>query len=242
MPWSTQQLADLAGATVKAVRYYHRIGLLPEPERNTSGYKQYDTTHLVRLLQIRRLSDLGFSLDQVEELAAPGSEPVDVVRNLDAELAAEIDRLTEVRAELAALLEHRAPVYVPKGFASIGRRLNDVQRSLLLVYAAVLSPEAMAEFSGMIAEPSETEEDFQNLPADAPAEQIEDIARRMVVVVREQYVEHPNFEAGLDVLAPRWGRIAGETMAQAMHDLHNPAQLAAQRRLSELLAQSDASA
>ena len=50
MAWSTQQLADLAGSTVKAVRYYHRIGLLAEPERTSNGYKQYDTTHLVRAI------------------------------------------------------------------------------------------------------------------------------------------------------------------------------------------------
>ena len=51
MAWSTRQLAELAGTTVKTVRHYHEIGLLSEPERASNGYKQYRTEHLVRLLQ-----------------------------------------------------------------------------------------------------------------------------------------------------------------------------------------------
>ncbi|WP_344094254.1 MerR family transcriptional regulator, partial [Nocardiopsis composta] len=59
MAWSTRQVAELAGTTVKAVRYYHRIGLLDVPERTANGYKRYEVEHLVRLVQIKRLSDLG---------------------------------------------------------------------------------------------------------------------------------------------------------------------------------------
>jgi DNA-binding transcriptional MerR regulator len=239
MPWSTQQLADLAGSTVKAIRYYHRIGVLEEPERGSNGYKHYDTAHLVRLLQIKRLGELGFSLDQVEDLARPGEDPATLVRDLDAELAATIVRLTEVREELAALLEHRAPVYVPPGFASISREMSETQRSLLLVYAAVLSPEAMADFGQMIAVPAETDDDFRDLPADASPEQIEALAQRMVPVVQKQHTEHPMWAGGLDPLAPRGARLAADTMAQAIADLHNPAQMATIRRLAQLLGDQD---
>jgi DNA-binding transcriptional MerR regulator len=48
---STQQIAELAVTTVKAVRHYHQIGLLDAPERAANGYKQYEVPHLVRLLQ-----------------------------------------------------------------------------------------------------------------------------------------------------------------------------------------------
>lgn len=59
MSWSTRQLAELAGTTVKAVRHYHEVGLLEEPERASNRNKQYWTAYLVRLLQIRRLREAG---------------------------------------------------------------------------------------------------------------------------------------------------------------------------------------
>lgn len=58
MAWRTRELAELAGTTLKTVRYYHRIGLLDEPERAANGYKRHHTKHLIRLLRIRRLVDL----------------------------------------------------------------------------------------------------------------------------------------------------------------------------------------
>lgn len=68
MPWSTRQLADLAGTTVNTVRHYHQVGLLPEPERRSNGYKQYTVPHLVRLLRIRRLVDLGVPLSRIDSM------------------------------------------------------------------------------------------------------------------------------------------------------------------------------
>ncbi|MFD2466244.1 MerR family transcriptional regulator [Amycolatopsis silviterrae] len=44
------------------MRHYHEVGLLAEPERLANGYKQYGVVHLVRLLRIKRLVGLGFSL------------------------------------------------------------------------------------------------------------------------------------------------------------------------------------
>lgn len=61
MVWSTRQLADLAGTTVKTIRYYHAIGVLEEPARAANGCKQYGTAHLVSLLRVGRLRDLGLS-------------------------------------------------------------------------------------------------------------------------------------------------------------------------------------
>ncbi|KAM9862224.1 hypothetical protein ACI1US_01833 [Leucobacter sp. BZR 635] len=60
--------AGVAGVSTRAIRRWHEIGLLPEPERRSNGYKRYDTTHLVRVLRIKRLSSLGFRLDRVGEM------------------------------------------------------------------------------------------------------------------------------------------------------------------------------
>ncbi|MBX0301124.1 MerR family DNA-binding transcriptional regulator [Cryobacterium sp. 1639] len=71
MAWSTRELAELAGTTLKAVRHYHQIGLLDEPGRTSNGYKQYQVAHLVRLLQITRLANLGVPLAQIAQMGLP---------------------------------------------------------------------------------------------------------------------------------------------------------------------------
>ena len=60
------QLAAYAGVTVRAVRHYHQIGLLPEPERDHSGYRTYDAAAVVRLIRIRTLADAGVPLARVQ--------------------------------------------------------------------------------------------------------------------------------------------------------------------------------
>ena len=81
MGWSTRELAELAGTTIKAVRHYHEHGLLEDPRRAVNGYKQYGAGHLVRLLQIRRLRELGLSLSQIAGVPARlGHRPSAMIR------------------------------------------------------------------------------------------------------------------------------------------------------------------
>jgi DNA-binding transcriptional MerR regulator len=75
MAWSTREIADLAGNSLRAVRCYHEIGLLAEPERHPNGYKQYGVTHLLRLLRIKRLVDLGFSPAGIAEMGGTTGSP-----------------------------------------------------------------------------------------------------------------------------------------------------------------------
>ena len=62
------QLASYAGVTVRAVRHYHAKGLLPEPERDYSGYRRYDAKAVVELIKIRTLAQAGVPLARVQEL------------------------------------------------------------------------------------------------------------------------------------------------------------------------------
>ncbi|MFD7873819.1 MerR family transcriptional regulator [Streptomyces sp. NPDC059766] len=105
------QLAAYAGVTVRAVRHYHKIGLLPEPERNRSGYRTYDAAAVVRLIRIHTLADAGVPLARVQELLDAGpQEFADGVREIDRQLRAEIRRLQDTRSRLARLAtgEHLA--------------------------------------------------------------------------------------------------------------------------------------
>lgn len=68
------QLADYCGVTVRAVRHYHRIGLLAEPERDDSGYRRYGAQAVVDLTRIKVLADGGVPLSQVQTMLAADPE------------------------------------------------------------------------------------------------------------------------------------------------------------------------
>lgn len=92
------QLASYAGVTIRAVRHYHQIGLLPEPERDASGYRTYQAAAVVRLIRIRTLAEAGVPLARVREL-------LDADPATFAAATTEIDR--QLRAKIRALQEHR---------------------------------------------------------------------------------------------------------------------------------------
>lgn len=120
MPWSTREIADLAGTSLRAVRHYHEVGLLDEPERHGNGYKQYGVAHLVRVVRIKRLTDLGFSLTQIDAMGDADDHPEQELRTLDAELAAKIERLQQVRAELGRVLDEAVLSDLPRRTPGVG--------------------------------------------------------------------------------------------------------------------------
>lgn len=98
------QLAAYTGVTVRAVRHYHRIGLLAEPARDRSGYRIYGADAVVRLIRIRTLADAGVPLARVQGLLDAGEEEFrNGVREIDKELRAEARRLQNTRTRLARL-------------------------------------------------------------------------------------------------------------------------------------------
>ena len=98
------QLAAYAGVTVRAVRHYHHVGLLPEPARNCSGYRAYDAGAVVRLIRIRTLAEAGVPLARVQELLdATPEEFGEAVAQIDAELRAKVRELQDHRRRIARL-------------------------------------------------------------------------------------------------------------------------------------------
>ena len=98
------QLASYAGVTVRAVRHYHQVGLLPEPERDHSGYRSYDAQAVADLIKIRTLAEAGVPLAQVPGLLdADPDEFARAVHEMDRRLRAEISRLQHHRKAIAKL-------------------------------------------------------------------------------------------------------------------------------------------
>lgn len=86
--------------TVKAVRYYHSVGVRDQAERTANGYKQCGVPHLVRVLQIKRLSELGVPLGGAVEVLHAEEQPSTALRAVDA----------ETRAISPALLAQYGPI------------------------------------------------------------------------------------------------------------------------------------
>jgi DNA-binding transcriptional MerR regulator len=98
------QLAAYSGVTVRAVRHYHHVGLMPEPDRDRSGYRTYGAADVVRLIRIRTLAEAGVPLSRVQELLeAPPGEFDEAVAEIDAELRAKIRELQDHRRRIARL-------------------------------------------------------------------------------------------------------------------------------------------
>ncbi|MET9855081.1 MerR family transcriptional regulator [Streptomyces sp. NPDC006450] len=100
------EIAALVGVTTRAIRHYHHVGLLPEPDRRPNGYRAYSVRDAVRLARVRRLTELGLSLDEVRDVLADdaGRELAEVLAELDADLARQQAELAERRRRLAVLL------------------------------------------------------------------------------------------------------------------------------------------
>ena len=238
MAWSTREIAELAGTSLRAVRHYHQIGLLPEPDRRSNGYKQYSVAHLVRLVRIKRLVDLGFSLPQIAALGDDDDHPEQALRELDAELAATIERLQRARDELAVLLEHSAPTDLPHDFVppEAAAKMTDADRALVVVLSRVLGPRGMQVYADMMRETPEdpASAEFDTLPADADEPTRNDLAERLALYIRAVNQAHPGLaESRSD--APRGERFATKTISGAMADLYNPAQLDVLRRAGDIL-------
>ncbi|MCU1648736.1 MAG: MerR family transcriptional regulator [Nocardia sp.] len=98
------RLAATAGVTVRTVRHYHHVGLLPEPERDVSGYRRYGAQAAVDLIRIRTLADAGVPLARIDALLhAQPAEFASAITDIDAELQRKIDQLNEYRNRITEL-------------------------------------------------------------------------------------------------------------------------------------------
>lgn len=236
MSWSTRELAELAGTTVKSVRYYHQIGLLDEPERAPNGYKRYEVAHLTRLLQIRRLVGLGVPLSKVGEMAEKDSDGVAAVfRTLDTELADTVEHLQRIRQELAVLSRPGASTDLPAGFGDVAGPLRDNDRALLSIYAQFYSEESMDTVRRLLAtDPNpELDEDFRDLPEDADDATRQALAERLAPVISARGTDHA-VELTPRATTPRQAAAAQRAVEHALEALYHPAQLDVLRRAHEI--------
>jgi len=112
------ELAGRIGVNPKTVRYYEGIGLLPAPEREPSGYRDYDDQDVDRLRFIRTAQRLGLSLSEISEILAfrrRSERPCGyVLEVLDRQVAEPTDE-----ACYCAVIEHSAATARPRDDAPL---------------------------------------------------------------------------------------------------------------------------
>lgn len=120
------QLADYVGVTIRAVRHYHQRGLLPEPDRDASGYRRYDADAVIKLIRIKALADAGVPLARIEEvLAARPAEFSQAVAQIDKALATRIRELQQQRRRVSQLAAGDR-LFVPAEIADLFDRFREL--------------------------------------------------------------------------------------------------------------------
>ncbi|MCR3752575.1 MerR family transcriptional regulator [Lentzea californiensis] len=159
------QLARYAGVTIKAVRHYHKVGLLPEPERDHSGYRRYTARDAVGLVKIRALAEAGVPLARVKELLAAGEEEFassiteidEALRRREEEIRQARERVVRLRAGDALFVTAEAAVMLDLlrelGVSERGVRM---EREVWVLMQAVAPDEAavwLADKTESLADP-----------------------------------------------------------------------------------------
>jgi DNA-binding transcriptional MerR regulator len=230
------RLARLVGVSTKTIRVYHAKGLLPEPDRDASGYRRYTAQDAVVLIRIRTLAEAGVPLARIRELRTASAEEFrQAMDEMDGDLTRRIDGLRRTQLRLRQLARTGdSGRGIPAEVAHFLARLRDLGLSErwiameqdLWTLVVATHPELAAD---LLADQLQTLDDpdarqlyldydrLHDLCPHDPA--VDDLARRIVAATRRRYGsgELPGQAAGSEVPAliqaelsassPAWRRL-----------------------------------
>ena len=105
--FSIGTLSSATGCKVETIRYYEKIGLMPEPARSEGGQRRYHRNHRERLQFIRHSRELGFTLEDIRELLTMSEQhgcADDIARRHRDAVQNRISALTALRNELDRMI------------------------------------------------------------------------------------------------------------------------------------------
>ncbi|MFO1093137.1 MAG: heavy metal-responsive transcriptional regulator [Planctomycetaceae bacterium] len=94
------EVAKRSGLGIETIRFYERKGLLDEPARRASGYRQYDERALAQLSFIVRAKGLGFTLSEIKELLGLWFDPATTCTDVRRRARQKID---DIRVRIQSL-------------------------------------------------------------------------------------------------------------------------------------------
>ena len=89
------KLAKRAGVGVETIRFYERKGLIPEPPRRSSGYREYDDDTVTRVRFIRHAKELGFTLKEIDGLLSLQLDPDKPCQDVNRRIETKISDINE---------------------------------------------------------------------------------------------------------------------------------------------------
>ena len=89
------RLAKRAGVGVETIRFYERKGLIPEPPRRSSGYREYDDDTVMRVRFIRHAKELGFTLKEIDGLLSLQLDPDKPCQDVNRRIETKISDIDE---------------------------------------------------------------------------------------------------------------------------------------------------
>ena len=99
------EVAARAAVNVQTLRYYERVGLLPEPGRRASGYRAYDPSIVRRVRFIKRAQELGFTLGEIADLLEFREQSVSACERVEVRASATLVRIEEKIRDLERMRE-----------------------------------------------------------------------------------------------------------------------------------------
>ena len=97
------EVAAEAAVNIQTLRYYERVGLLPRPARQSSGYRAYGANAVRQVRFIKRAQELGFSLAEIGDLLAFREQSQTACRHVEARASATLDRINEQIRDLESI-------------------------------------------------------------------------------------------------------------------------------------------
>ncbi|MCG1010719.1 MerR family transcriptional regulator [Salinicoccus sp. ID82-1] len=107
MSYSVKEVSNLTDVTIRTLRYYDEINLLPI-ERNGSNHRVYNTMDILKLSMIRSLKEIGISLDEIREILENNSESIDDILLLQEQIIdMKLERLKTQKSKLELMISQR---------------------------------------------------------------------------------------------------------------------------------------
>ena len=97
------ELSRATGTNIETIRYYERIGLLPEPDRTAANYRSYGDAHRARLAFVRHSRDLGFTIEEIRSLLDLSDHPERECDEADRIATRHLSQVEEKIAQLTLL-------------------------------------------------------------------------------------------------------------------------------------------
>ena len=99
------QAAKGSGISAKMIRYYERVGLIPDASRTEAGYRTYDAQDVHALVFIRRARDLGFTVKKIKELLRLWQDHTRSSSEVQALARAHVEELTHQLHQLQSIID-----------------------------------------------------------------------------------------------------------------------------------------